>query len=225
MIIRTPLFTAMLTLLGLCLAGCARPIVVVQTSTADLELDIDAYVHTHPDMEIAYDFWSPDGVPFISFLNTTDSTILLDLNRSNVEFRENRQSVSLERALEQQNDFDSYNDLYADVEFKRLDRSLHLVLEPQKWASIYGPTCHSKRGLNRGDQVTFTYVYSTQNVLKEIPHRFELTALTRISREEISDYERNEAGPDQYFIDQQPNVNADTTSIFFEVLISVLLAF
>ena len=198
---------------------------VVQTSTTDLQLEVDAYVHVHPDIEIAYDFWSPDGVPFISFLNATDSTILLDLNRSEVEFREQRQSISLESTIEQQSEFDSYTDLYPDLEFKRLDRSLNLVLEPQKWTSIYGPTCHSSRGLNRGDEVTFTYVYTKQNMLKEIPHRFELAALTRISRKDISMYERTEAGPDQYFIDQQQgnSVDLSTASIIVEILVGILL--
>ena len=222
--IRKHIYLWAFALLCFSLASCARPVLVVQTSTADLALELDAYVQVYPDMQIAYDFWSPDGVPFISFYNATKDTLLLDLNQSNLLQEGDARSQSLENAILAQTDYGSYTEVYPDLVFKRINRKLHLVLEPQVWASIYGPSCYSPRGIRRGEGLTFTYVYSGDEKSESISHDFDVAALTRISRKEISTYERTEAGPDQFFIDKHTDVDMNTTNMIIDILVSILFA-
>lgn len=205
--------------------GCAKPILVIQATTDDLQLDFDAYVGITNDLEIAYDFWSPDGVPFISFLNRTSDTILLDLNNSRLILGRESKSVSLEDAISMQTDYSSYTTPYPDLTFKRVDRKMMLVLLPQKWASLYGPSCHAMRNIRRGEPIRFNYVYARMGSSSEIKHDFDLTAVTRISRKDVSAYERTEASPDKYFVDSEAGLNPNTTNIIVEVLLTILFAF
>ncbi|MFK8056421.1 MAG: hypothetical protein AB8F78_09910 [Saprospiraceae bacterium] len=220
----TQIYACGIALLSLCLLSCARPVLVVQASTADLDLEFDAYVQVHNDMEIAYDFWSPNGVPFISFLNSTDDTLLLNLDESRVTFGQNRGSVSLEESINAQTEFGSFNEVYPDLVFIRKNKRMLLVLEPQKWTSIYGPSCHSLRNIKRDEPVTFRYIYRQAEAQSEIKHSFNLSGLTRISRKEISSYERTEAGPDQYYIDKGNTSGINTTNLVLEIVLAILFA-
>jgi len=212
----------------LCLASCARPVLVVQTSSADLNLEVDAYVQRHEDMTIAYDFWSPDGVPYISFYNVTDQPLLIDLNQSFLRNYAERNNQSIEDVILLQTDNGSYNEMYPDLTFKRIERRVHLVVEPRVWASIYGPSCYSPRGLRNGQGLKFSYAYANDastETYENISHTFDIAAIRRLKLNEVSTYERTEAGPEQFYIDQQSNVNWNTTSIIIDILVSVLLGF
>ncbi len=216
------LFHCVCFLLSLSMLSCA-PVVVMQTSTSDLELEVDAYVKQYPNLEIAYDFWSPDGVPFISFFNSTDDTILVDLTKSRVNLVNARISESFEDAILLQVGNRSFLDVYPDAEFRFSNRRLQLVLLPQAWTSIYGPGCYSPRNVQRGGGMEFNYVFSRNELVDEITHNFGSTPLTRLKQNEIDAYQRTEAGPDQYFINSQSEeVNLNTVNIILEVLTAIL---
>jgi len=206
---------------------CA-PVVVVQTYTSDLDLEIDAYVKTYPDLEIAYDFWSQGGVPFISFFNSTADTLLLDLTKSRLRLVGENYSESLEDAILFQSGNESLSDVYPEAVLKFTNRRMQLVLIPKEWSSIYGPSCYSPRNIQRGGVMEFTYSYSKNETIEKITHSFNSTAITRLQRKDIDSYQRTDAGPDQYFVDNQnqpDEVDLNNISMVLELIAAILFAF
>ncbi len=210
-------------LFSFCLLSCTS-VVVLQTSTTDLDLEVDAYVKTYPDLEIAYDFWSPDGVPFISFFNPTNDTLHLDLRKSQMRLIRDNYSESLEDAILSQAGSASFSDVYPNEVFLFSNKRVQLVLIPQRWASIYGPSCYSPRNIQRGGEMEFSYVYSKDESAKEIRHDFDSAPLTRLRRRDIDSYQRTSAGPDQYYIDKSVNMNPNDAFIFLDIFTAILLS-
>lgn len=209
---------------SLLLMSCARPILVVQTSTSDLVLNIEEFVDQSSDLELTYDYWSPDGVPFISMLNLTEDTVFLDLKDSHFSQRLNQ--IRFDEIL---GFYDSYKYTtdYSDLLFRQVDGKILLVLPPAQWASFYGPSCHDMKSIRNGDPFTFNYVYQSKLVEKRLTHRFNLTEIGRLKRTEVDSYERQSAGPNLYYIDQDPHGFQDeagmvTTQVILDLLLSLI---
>jgi len=202
------------------LASCARPVLVIQAKSDDLKLDVDAFVDNSDELEIAYDFWSTGGVPFISLLNQTTDTLYLDLASS--DFNQRSNSVEFEEFLYPSYGFERGSSSSQSLEFTRLNGKEVLILAPREWASFYGPPCHNNKSVQRKEPFTFTYAYvsSAEAEPIKVSHRFTLAGIDRIKRKEISSFERQLAGPDLYLVDNDNDLQ--NTWLILDLLVAVL---
>jgi len=215
---------SLLLFASLCLiTGCARPVLIVQATSDDLQLDVDAFVDKTDAFEIAYDFWSTGGVPFISLLNQTTDTLYLDLASST--FKQRKNSIAFQDFVYPSYGFEAGSNNSQALEFTRINNKEVLILAPQQWASFYGPTCHDNKSLQRGEPFTFNYAYLSAAEAEPISvaHRFTLAGIDRIKRKEISSFERQRASPDLYLVDNEDDLLQDqNTWLIFDILVAVL---
>ncbi len=111
---------AALATLGL--SACSPRYSIHEVRATGFENVGDGYLRSDSLLTVAYDFWSPNGVPYVSLYNESTESLELDLQLSTVDGSWGRETLS--RVLQDQ----------GAVGF----RQNTLVLLPQQWTSFYG---------------------------------------------------------------------------------------
>ena len=119
---------------------------VYKIQSPQLELDNEAYYYRDSVVEIAYDFWNPNGVPFVAVRNNTEKVLFLDLNQSNSLMR--NRSTSLGAILiggQAPVTQVSLKTVYPELPIERINNSLCIVIAPGTWVTFFSEGVGSNR--------------------------------------------------------------------------------
>ncbi len=164
----------------------------------------DAYVFEDSALVIAYDFWSFGGEPYVSFLNQTDDTLLLDLSASEVDAGFGRETLARLMGGGTAYALDiAYN--YPELRLTPDGRAV--MLFPRRWHSVYGMAQMPQRrygGHHKPNRSVYTLEVYSRTERRTYTHVFVDELTERMSRKTFERFERTGAGGNAYYFDRGP---------------------
>lgn len=192
------------TALSVVVGGCSPRYSIHEVSGRDFEVEGDAYVFEDGTLTVAYDFWSADGVPYISFFNASPDTLTLDLHASSVSAGWGRETL----ARLMGSGSGAYRDLvfnYPDLLYTAAGNAVKLP--PAEWQSIYGMAQHPGQGSSkrsRSDPSVYVFELSSGGAQQTYTHTFADRLAERMNRREFTRYAEATAAGNVYYRDRGP---------------------
>ena len=198
--------------------ACSPAYSIHEVAAPGFDLEGEALVHADAGVRFAYDFWGPEGAPFVSVLNETSDTIVLDLRGSRVT------AVGAEMSLAEVLDGGLGEARFIQDNYPRLDlvrRPLGVRLVPGQWAEFYGlPQVASRYygGNGRRGESSYTYRLVTEaGAPATVTHVFRDRVRERLRRRSFRDLQASTPAPDWYYLDRNPQRRAIALEVFVAI--------
>ncbi len=208
---RLPPKLLVLTLITSGLTACSPRYELFRAETPDARLVVEGQP-THRDslVDISFDFWSPEGIPFLSLYNRSPDTLLLDLSASGVATDREQGSLANLLGMERRR-VDLTRD-FPEFELVREDGSVLAVLAPDNWVGFeVGPLTDAKvrrtgasgRGRDRiRHRLSYTFSLRLRDTVHTVVQRVEAKCVDLFYPRELDKFEWEEATARYYFRDR-----------------------
>ena len=193
------LATALLT------GACAPAYSLHEVSAPGFALEDEALTHAEAGLTFAYDFWGPEGVPFVAIRNDTDDTLRLDLRASRVSAAAGDFTLA-EVLAGGPGEARLIRESYPDLAVER--RPLALVVTPGRWTEFYGvPQVRPQRygGNGRREEAAYTFrVVDGAGATATVTHVFRDRVTARLRRRAFLAASAASPRPNLYYLDRNP---------------------
>lgn len=192
-------------LLAVALTSCAPRYSLHEVTAAGFDLGAEALVGEEAGVRFAYDFWGPEGIPFVALYNATDDTLWVDLRASRARAKVGEFNLGEVLAGGPANARDIALN-YPGLALRR--RPLGLVLAPGTWTEFYGvPQARgpSYGGNGRREVGMYRYVIIDGSGGEHpVSHVFTDRVTERLRRREFLATSAGSPPPNLYYLDRGP---------------------
>lgn len=206
--------TLLICAVAAAVTSCAPRYSLHEVTASAFELEEEAYVTSEAGLTFAYDFWGPEGVPFVALYNETADTLFVDLVASRVSAAAGEFVLGEVLAGGPANARDI---AFAYPRLRLRRRPLLLVLPPAEWTEFYGVPQVSGTmygGNGRREVSTYRYVVTEgPGAGRAVSHVFADAVTERLRRRDFD--ARSAAGPrpNLYYLDRGPRRERAATEL------------